>query len=359
MGKPAPREEPTHAAQVEFLVNVQRLLRDGKFTATYKYALLHSLADLAVEHGDDTGAELEIQLDWIAERFLELYEPHARLYPLSNGRSIQLKQNTGKQAAVLNELRKAVARKKPASPRLAIYDTALRGAVRQTIRREPLPKLQMVGGTRQAFLYDEETAGPKRVVLRPGVAYCLRKFHSLVTGLARDAWVEFIRRLNAADLEGGADLERFLFHPLRTPVARFEGPLREIQDDKCLYCERRIKSNPHVDHFVPWSWYANDTLPNLVLAHGKCNSAKSDRLASVGLLRAWAERNTRLLESASAPNLAQVQEHSRTLAIAGWAYGYALSASALVWTPPKTLAKIESGWEAALDPYRSSLGLQA
>ena len=44
----------------------QRLLEEGSFTASYKYALLVALADLAVEKGDGTSAELPISLDEIA-----------------------------------------------------------------------------------------------------------------------------------------------------------------------------------------------------------------------------------------------------------------------------------------------------
>lgn len=40
---------PTPEDQVEFLQNLQRLLSEGLFTATYKYALLLALADIAVE----------------------------------------------------------------------------------------------------------------------------------------------------------------------------------------------------------------------------------------------------------------------------------------------------------------------
>lgn len=47
---------PTPEEQVRFLRNVQRLLAEGQFTASYKFALVHALADLAVLRGDDTGA---------------------------------------------------------------------------------------------------------------------------------------------------------------------------------------------------------------------------------------------------------------------------------------------------------------
>jgi hypothetical protein len=44
---------PDPERQVDFFFRVQRLLSDGSFVATYKFALLLSLADLA-ERGDDT-----------------------------------------------------------------------------------------------------------------------------------------------------------------------------------------------------------------------------------------------------------------------------------------------------------------
>lgn len=49
---------PTAEAQIQFVVNVQRLLDEGLFTASYKFALLLALADLSVEHGDESGAPL-------------------------------------------------------------------------------------------------------------------------------------------------------------------------------------------------------------------------------------------------------------------------------------------------------------
>lgn len=46
---------PTPQEQVEFLRKLQRLLTEGQFVASYKFALLRALADLAVLKGDDSG----------------------------------------------------------------------------------------------------------------------------------------------------------------------------------------------------------------------------------------------------------------------------------------------------------------
>jgi hypothetical protein len=64
---------PTPREQIQFLTNLQRLLAEGQFTATYKYALLMALADLAIEEGDDSGAPLRIATRAIAEKFIEYY----------------------------------------------------------------------------------------------------------------------------------------------------------------------------------------------------------------------------------------------------------------------------------------------
>ena len=57
---------PTPEEQIRFLANLQRILDEGIFTASYKFALLHALADLALEKGDDLGAPLEISTREIA-----------------------------------------------------------------------------------------------------------------------------------------------------------------------------------------------------------------------------------------------------------------------------------------------------
>ncbi len=64
---------PTPEEQVLFLRNIQRLLMEGLFVASYKFALLHAIADLSVVKGDDSGAKLDLDVRDIAERFIELY----------------------------------------------------------------------------------------------------------------------------------------------------------------------------------------------------------------------------------------------------------------------------------------------
>ena len=51
----------TPEAQLEFLTKLQRLFTEGDFTATYKFALLISLADICVEQGQDNADAMVVQ----------------------------------------------------------------------------------------------------------------------------------------------------------------------------------------------------------------------------------------------------------------------------------------------------------
>jgi hypothetical protein len=94
---------PDPERQVQFLFNTQRLLSDGSFVATYKFALLLSVADLAVERGDDTTEALPLDTIDIAEKYVELYWRQVLPWVHTpSGTSGVLRQATGEAAAILN-----------------------------------------------------------------------------------------------------------------------------------------------------------------------------------------------------------------------------------------------------------------
>jgi hypothetical protein len=72
---------PSPEEQIGFLVNLQRLLDEGLFVASYKFALLLALADLSIEKGDDSGAPLPLDAAQIAEKFIVYYWRQAVPYP--------------------------------------------------------------------------------------------------------------------------------------------------------------------------------------------------------------------------------------------------------------------------------------
>ena len=63
---------PSAEFQLQFLAKLQRLFAEGDFTATYKFALIISLADLAIELGRDDGSSLALTTRNLGERFAAL-----------------------------------------------------------------------------------------------------------------------------------------------------------------------------------------------------------------------------------------------------------------------------------------------
>src|SRR5690606_8051645 len=95
---------PTAQEQLKFLKNIQLILQSGSFSSTYKFALLISLSRLAIERGEDSGEQLAIDYNDIAEKFIELYWKQAVPYNFNEEGQLILNQNNGKQAAIINRI---------------------------------------------------------------------------------------------------------------------------------------------------------------------------------------------------------------------------------------------------------------
>lgn len=347
---------PSPEDQLKFLANLQRLLAEGQFVATYKYSLLLALADLAVELGDDSGSSLEIPTWRIAEQFIHNYWRQCIPYETAGsgtGKGQILQQNAGRQAAVLTligQLHQRYDGSLFALKRDSRQWRQLVGQVDRVVRIMPLWKLQTVGGGRLDFLYENIGQG-KMITLHPGVACCLRKFYGLVTDLVRGAWVRYIRQHNSVFLGSAVDLHEFLFGTERAALSVVMPILQEFQKGECFYCHGTLRDgSAHVDHFIPWSRYPVDLGHNFVLAHNSCNEAKSDRLADVEHLSRWAKRNQ---EDGGA--LAKefdlnkvVYDVGTTNRIAFWAYSQAQVVGGLTWRMRNVLVPLAHNWEPVL-----------
>ncbi len=343
---------PSPEAQVQFLRNLQRLLAEGLFVASYKFALVRALADLAVLKGDDSGAPLELETRDIAAKFVELYWRQSRPFPVGGeATGLILQQNTGRQAAIISQIVRAQQEcggslfrfKQEASGPWS----ALVSEVDQVVCKMPLWKLQTVGDERLEFLYKNLDRG-SRITLNPGVAYCFRAFYDLIRDLIEGAWVRFVQKINANKLGNATDLGTFLFGQERSSLDACRPILFDVQKGVCLYCQRPLGRHLQVDHFVPWSRYPADLGHNFVLAHDKCNGAKSDFVAAETHLAAWIGRNrehqaelqARLVEAALPCDLEATRQ------IAKWVYQQTEKANGQVWVTEKVLRHLDPSWSA-------------
>ncbi|HJU11674.1 MAG TPA: HNH endonuclease signature motif containing protein [Candidatus Binataceae bacterium] len=346
-------EPPTPAEQIRFLTNVQRLLAEGLFTATYKYALLAALADLSVESGDDSGRALPMSTFAIAEKFVEYYWRHAMPYATANDARV-LRQNTGNTAKVISLILEAQKQHGESLASLMRDRHAWKRLVRKVeavVKQMPLWKLQTVGKEKLEFLYGE-TEQDGSIELRPGVAYCFRQFYSLIQDALRSAWLRDVRSLNGDLLGETLDLREFLFGAERNALAVVRPVLMNLQHGKCFYCGQPVRRDGgHVDHFIPWTKYPIDLGHNFVLADSACNGKKRDRIAHVDHLAKWSERNREYgAEIASALKDQFPCDLACTNRVAHWAYSQTEAANGLTWVRGDELRALSEEWRNYINP---------
>ena len=341
---------PPAEAQLSFLAKLQRLFAEGDFTATYKFALLIVLADLAVELGQDDGSELTLSTRQLGERFIDLYWRH--VLPYSRGSADAgngvLAQNNGAQSAVISAIVEFRARVPAASAQVAARHptyAALLSAVTQTVSAQPLTYLQNFGGGTHEFLYDRPAPG--RVRLKAGVMYCLRRFQPLVQQIARSHWVDHVKanRRNHDILGDAGDLEEFLFSTSRQSLTAMGQGLRRLEGASCFYCGTGMTS-VDVDHFIPFAHYPRDIAHNFVLAHPTCNRSKSDMLAAKKHLGRWLERLEHRADDLTELGVQAglVTGAAGCRRVASWGYSTGFASGGAAWVAPGSFEPIDTSY---------------
>ncbi len=333
---------PSAEYQLGFLSKLQRLFAEGDFTATYKYALLISMADLAIEVSDD-----RLTHQALAAKFIELYWQQSAPYGTGRGEPAVLVQNTGDQAAVVS----AIVSFRNAQPSATVQSAPnLTGyrelimKVAQTVSAQPVNYLQNLGGVTDPFLYERERGA---IVLKPGVAYCLRRFQPLVQQLARSHWVAHIKgnKRNVPILGDQDDLEQFLFETPRQALTIIGSGLRRLTNSRCFYCAGSVQE-AEVDHFIPFAAYPRDLAHNFVLAHKKCNGSKSNALAARSHLERWVQfiddHDADLTEIGE--EAGRIADASTSRSVARWGYSNAAQAGARAWVKSGTYEAVDHGY---------------
>lgn len=344
---------PSAEEQVLFLTKLQRLLSEGQFVASYKFALLLAIADIAVERADESGDPLQVSTAGIAEQFIRLYWRQVRPFAFDGGAENRLLlQNQGRQAAIINALEDAHHRYQGSLT--AVQNDSkewrrLRTKVAQVIRVMPLWKLQRVAGGVDDFIYPQVGKGTS-ITLRPGAAFCFRRFYGLIRNMIEGAWGSYVRRVNTEVLGQVSDVQEFLFGCERKSLEVFRPLLLDLQQGRCFYCHRSLGAAPPVDHFIPWSRYPVDLGHNFVLSDARCNSSKSDLLASEEHLACWTERNKRFAEQMTDyfRETAIPNDLPATVAIARWAYEQTAAVHGTVWLGAGKVRSLDPTWERLL-----------
>jgi 5-methylcytosine-specific restriction endonuclease McrA len=350
------------------------ILEEGGFSATYKFALFTAILDLCLEKKFAKGVAPEsLSTAHLADRVIELYWDH--VVPYTGERPLRQGGGANEQAEILSLIQKArvywsqhgietVHRARADKERFE----SLVCKVEWKLIEMPVPRLQVLGHDEDRFLYQynwtrrtprslitsyqrkrildsraeslsTDSGFDNRLILLPGVADQLVRLNGILRPLFYRKWAAMVARMNQLK---ESELEEFLFGRKRMPLDPVREPLRELQDDRCFYCDERLSGAADVDHFIPWTRYPDNGLDNLVVAHPRCNNRKRDFLAAADHVEHWSERGK--TQEAELSSLAQgtnwLRDANRTASIAKSIYSL-LPLNAKLWRGSTTFAPNE------------------
>ena len=294
---------------IAFAERLIALLDEGAFTATYKFAVLLALLDLCFEGAGANGTPpATVSTAELARRVIELYWPQTNPYAGLMGPAV-LRQNARGQAEMIRDILRFRERN-AADPSASLSHARtvapnqfrqLLEAVEWKLIEMPLPRLQVMGGVSDPFIFrigwsiDVTPAEARRsdfdrtLYFIGRAAEYLVQLGGLLRPLIETKWANHILRFNR-QIVSDARLPAFLFGAQRVSLAAVRPLLREVQEDRCFYCGGRLRSAADVDHFIPWVRWPDNSLENLVAAHPACNGSKRDFLAGAPHLAVWLAR---------------------------------------------------------------------
>ncbi|MEE4246191.1 MAG: HNH endonuclease domain-containing protein [Kangiellaceae bacterium] len=305
---------------ISFAERILTLLDQGKFTSTYKFAVLLAMMDLSMEHFTKMGVAPEtLTTRQLAEKVIQLYWLHTNPYQVNATEKVLL-QNTGRneaQAEIIQDIAKFRANSNVGA--FAPYFSAkikdkegfkkLLDKVEWKLIEMPLPRLQFIGRSESPFIYSinwnkdikksqvgsyqrkENSDFNNLIYLKKHVGDYFIQLNTLLRPLIQRQWASRVAEANKLE---EAKLQAFLFSANRLSTTKINQQLTELQNGRCFYCDKSVSKaegkTPEVDHFIPWARYQNDALSNFVVAHRNCNGAKKDFLANEDHLLNWIVR---------------------------------------------------------------------
>ena len=309
---PAPFFHGPAQATTRFAVRrrAASLIDSGRYSATYKFATLLAILDLAAETTDpDTGPPDVLHGRDVAARVIELYWPQSAGYaatPDSLKRTLsQSPQNDipAKLARWRDHHRLGDGATLTDAERADPKGWAnLVADLTAIVIGMPLAKLQKFGDGRNAvedrFIYDfrwaEEVKRPTVERTDSTIAFTFGRVSasglfgsprcfglwSKRNGPSGSQTATPTSSTTNCSTRSSSGAERIDLDRGPRSAARTPG-------GDCFYCLQRVRQRPEVDHSLPWSRHPDNTLDNLVAAHRACNGAKSASIAGLDHLEHW------------------------------------------------------------------------
>lgn len=260
----------------------QGIILFGLNTATYKMALANALLDFS-EQGANS-----VSWDELSQAFLQQY-----LTRLSDNDMPQ--QGTPSRLTVLERIIKEL------EVSAISYDEAVRRVATDGLKNV-IPRFQTIARHKdmvEGHFYEFDFG--KRLILKDTLLSFddeerdeLRSELIARWGLLEGA---FSMGMNNSELSNDLRLIYLKSGYQRTSLTGNIEFLKGYQCNVCFYCGEPMKTDIHVDHVLPRQVINHDEIWNLALAHGDCNTMKSDRLVGPHFIEKLIARNENIMGS--------------------------------------------------------------
>lgn len=135
------------------------------------------------------------------------------------------------------------------------------------------------------------------------------------------AWAKYLEKINSDGVLVKVLDKLDDATPKRNNLYVYREILRkEFEQDKCFYCGKSLSEKADVDHILPWKLVREDRIWNFVLSCKSCNSKKSDKIPSRGLMIGVLDRNERIATKTNEFVIDQMKGYSAEKMMRLWSY---------------------------------------
>ena len=291
-------------------------------TSTYKFGFIKAILDNLLS-ASQTAMGMRIDFDDLFSKFAENYWNLITKYHLK-----QLRSNHAASQNPVSKLEQSFLRaldSEPTASNLEFEELSAQDKARIIAQVKADCSRNVVGALYKDFngeLYGFDKRA-SCIWLHNGGYQFLWAHKPEIERLNYYAWAKYLERIND-DSSTYMLLDKL---EAATPKRHNLSPYREVLREEfeictCFYCGKKLRSTPHVDHVIPWSFIKSDHLWNFVLACPTCNAKKKDQLPTRQKLATVVTRNT-VLESSDNPIVrVEFKGYNENLLWQLWDYGY-------------------------------------
>ena len=258
--------------------------RNGKKRNTYKFGLLKSILDNALNY-EKKNSKYYLTYRNIFVRFTENYWNLIVKYNLRQMR----RDGKSEKSKIETILEKEVDNNLIAYESLSLNE---KENIIQQVEKEC--KQYVLGALYEdlegcVYEFDLKKEG---IYLSEGAFNFIFKYKPELENLNYYYWAKFLEEVNNEALTTKLLDKLELSTPKRADLSIYREILfNEFKENACFYCGKKLTSNIHVDHFIPWSFTKDDKIWNFVLSCPSCNIKKSNHLAPKSYIKQLNYRN--------------------------------------------------------------------